>query len=142
MKDPIPQFTDVINKLSEIGIGHIHLIESRISGHSDVDSSDTLHFAFNAWKGTPVINGEYTPGSTRRLVENHSTRNIVVTYAGHSFPTQTGSTGQSIAWSSIDMIELLSVHRGPRVTSTTHSAKVTLHRFSLDFREGKCKLPG
>jgi NADPH2 dehydrogenase len=32
MRDPIPQFAKVINRLWEIRIDHIHLIEPRISG--------------------------------------------------------------------------------------------------------------
>lgn len=84
MKNPIPQFTNVIKKLQEIGIGHIHLIESRIFGDTLVDGAEKLDFAYNAWKGLILINGGYTPETARILVEEHADRNIIVTF-GRSF---------------------------------------------------------
>jgi NADPH2 dehydrogenase len=84
MKDPIPQFTDVIKKLQEIGVGHIHLIESRICGDSLADNAERLDFAYHTWKGPLLINGGYTPETALRLVEEHQDRNIVVTF-GRSF---------------------------------------------------------
>jgi NADPH2 dehydrogenase len=84
MKDPIPQFTDVINKLKDIGISHIHLIESRICGGSSVDSAENLDFAYKAWKGTFFINGGYTPDTARKPIERHPDKNIIITF-GRSF---------------------------------------------------------
>ncbi|KFY44258.1 hypothetical protein V495_03546 [Pseudogymnoascus sp. VKM F-4514 (FW-929)] len=84
MKDPVPQFTDVINKLKEIGIGHIHLIESRICGDQQVEDPETLDFAYKAWDGPILINGGYTPDTARQLAEAHPDRDIMVTF-GRSF---------------------------------------------------------
>jgi NADPH2 dehydrogenase len=84
MKDPIPQFTDVINKLKEIGIAHIHLIESCICGDSLVDSAEKLEFAYNAWKGPIFIKGEYMPDTARKLVDDYPNKDIIVTF-GRSF---------------------------------------------------------
>jgi NADPH2 dehydrogenase len=84
MKNPIPQFTDVIKKLQDIGIGHIHLIESRISGDTLVDGAEKLDFAYDAWKGPILINGGYTPETARKLVEEHVERDIIVTF-GRAF---------------------------------------------------------
>jgi NADPH2 dehydrogenase len=84
MEDPIPQFTDVIKKLQQIGIGHIHLIESRISGDVLVEGAEKLDFAYNAWKGPILINGGYTPETARKLVEEHADRDLIVTF-GRSF---------------------------------------------------------
>jgi NADPH2 dehydrogenase len=85
MKDPIPQFVDVINKLNSIGISHIHLIESRICGDLLVDGgAERLDFAYNAWKGLILVNGGYTPETARTLVEDHPERDIIVTF-GRSF---------------------------------------------------------
>lgn len=84
MKKPIPQFTDVINKLIDIGIGHIRLIESRICGDSLVESAEKLGFAYNVWKGTLLINGGYTPDTAQKLLEKHPDRNIMVSF-GRSF---------------------------------------------------------
>lgn len=80
MKDPIPQFTDVINKLSNIGIAYIHLIEPRISGDILVDTVETLDFVYDAWKGPLLIAGGYAPETARKLVENRADREILVTF--------------------------------------------------------------
>jgi NADPH2 dehydrogenase len=84
MKDPIPQFTDVINRLQRVGIGHIHLIESRISGDTLVEASETLDFAFKAFKGTVIINGGYNPETARKAVEERPDRDVIVSF-GRSF---------------------------------------------------------
>ena len=84
MKYPIPQFTDVIEKLQDIGIGHIHLIESRICGDTIVDGAEKLDFAFDAWRGPILVNGGYTAETARKLVEERVDRDIIVTF-GRSF---------------------------------------------------------
>ncbi|RFU25200.1 hypothetical protein B7463_g11136, partial [Scytalidium lignicola] len=84
MKDPIPQFTDIINKLNEIGIAYIHLIESRISGDTLVDGTEKLDFAYNTWNGPFLIAGGYTAETARKLVEDHPDKEIMVTF-GRSF---------------------------------------------------------
>ncbi|KAE9365537.1 FMN-linked oxidoreductase [Stipitochalara longipes BDJ] len=84
MKDPVSQFTDVINKLSSIGIAYIHLIEPRISGDILVDTIETLEFAYNAWKGPILVAGGYTPETARKFVEDYVDREIMVTF-GRSF---------------------------------------------------------
>ena len=72
------------NKLKGIGIGHIHLIESRISGDLLVDGVEKLDFSYNAWNGPMLINGGYAPDTARKLVEEHPDRDIMVTF-GRSF---------------------------------------------------------
>jgi NADPH2 dehydrogenase len=80
MKDPIPQFTDVINKLNRIGIAYIHLIEPRISGDTLVDSDETLDFGYNTWKGPFLIAGGYNPETARKLVEDRGDKEIMITF--------------------------------------------------------------
>ena len=84
MEDPIPQFTDAIQKFQQIGIGHIHLIESRICGDTLVESPETLNFAFEAFKGPIIVNGGYTPDSARKAVEERPDRDLMVSF-GRSF---------------------------------------------------------
>jgi NADPH2 dehydrogenase len=84
MKEPIQQFTDVINKLNSIGNAYIHLIEPRISGDRLVECPGTLDFAYNAWKGTFLVAGGYSPEAARKLVEKRGDRDIMVTF-GRSF---------------------------------------------------------
>lgn len=71
MSNPIPQFTHVIEGLRKIGIAYLHVVESRISGNADVESSDKLDFAVEAWQKTgPIfIAGGFTPDSAVHTVD-------------------------------------------------------------------------
>ncbi|PMD45856.1 putative N-ethylmaleimide reductase [Hyaloscypha variabilis F] len=81
MRDPVPQFTDVILKAKRAGIAYLHLIESRISGSDDYDSHDRLDFAIELWDGPLLIAGGYTPEEARRLVdEKYPNKEIVVIF--------------------------------------------------------------
>ncbi|KAH8678548.1 putative N-ethylmaleimide reductase [Xylariales sp. PMI_506] len=81
MEDPIPQFTDIINKASQLGIAYLHLIESRISGAGDYEGNDRLDFAYDLWKGPLLIAGGYTPEEARKLVDSdHPDKEIVVMF--------------------------------------------------------------
>ncbi|KAL6691359.1 hypothetical protein J3F84DRAFT_386937 [Trichoderma pleuroticola] len=42
MENPIPQFTDLIRRLNNIGIGYLNLIESRVSGIDYTDGTEEL----------------------------------------------------------------------------------------------------
>ncbi|KAM5343678.1 hypothetical protein ACJ41O_012215 [Fusarium nematophilum] len=90
MDDPIAQFTDVIQRLKPLGLAYLHLIESRISGATDVKSSDTdkLTFAINIWDGPLFIAGGYTPETARRLVdEEYPNKDIVVPFGRYFIST-------------------------------------------------------
>jgi NADPH2 dehydrogenase len=81
MADPIPQFTDVINKASQANIAYLHLVESRISGSEDYNGSDRLDFAYNLWHGPFLIAGGYKPDEARKLVDSeHPDKDIVVMF--------------------------------------------------------------
>jgi NADPH2 dehydrogenase len=69
MEDPIPQFTDVINKAVQSDIAYLHLVESRISGAMDYDGHDRLDFAYNLWNGPLLVAGGYTPQEAQILVD-------------------------------------------------------------------------
>jgi NADPH2 dehydrogenase len=69
MKDPIPQFEDLITRLKPLRLGYLHLVEPRVSGNSDREqpAHESLDFALRAWGGTaPVIlAGGYKPDSAK-----------------------------------------------------------------------------
>lgn len=74
MKDPIPQFTHIISELRPLGLAYLHLIEARVSGNVDnaMVLSESLDFAFQAWKGAgPIIlAGGYNLERATRALEN------------------------------------------------------------------------
>lgn len=81
MADPIPQFTDVINKAIQANIAYLHLVESRISGSEDYNGSDRLDFAYKLWNGPFLVAGGYTPEEARKLVDSeYSSKDIVVMF--------------------------------------------------------------
>ncbi|KAL7762682.1 hypothetical protein ACKLNR_009217 [Fusarium oxysporum f. sp. zingiberi] len=87
MKDPIPQFTDIINKASRLNLAYLHLIESRISGSQDCHNSggERLDFAYDLWTGAFLIAGGYKLKEAERLVdEEHPNKEIMVMF-GRNF---------------------------------------------------------
>lgn len=81
MEDPIPQFTDVINKAKQSNIAYLHLVESRVAGSSDSGDTDTLDFAYRLWNGPFLIAGGYNPQGARELVdEKHRDKEILVIF--------------------------------------------------------------
>jgi NADPH2 dehydrogenase len=85
MGDPIPQYTDLISKLNEVGLAYLHMIESRIAGDVLIQMSETLDFAYDTWKRTFLVAGGYTPETARKLVdEEHPDKEIWVGF-GRSF---------------------------------------------------------
>lgn len=89
MADPVPQFSHVIRGLKELGLAYLHVVESRISGSADVDSTDRNLFAIDIWRGTRdsavLIAGGFTPDSARRLVDDELAREDVGVVFGRYF---------------------------------------------------------
>ncbi|KAG5802475.1 hypothetical protein H9Q74_009532 [Fusarium xylarioides] len=87
MKDPITQFTDIINKASRLNLAYLHFIESRVSGSQDSQDSsgEKLDFAYDLWKGPFLIAGGYKLKEAERLVdEEHPDKDIMVMF-GRNF---------------------------------------------------------
>jgi 2,4-dienoyl-CoA reductase-like NADH-dependent reductase (Old Yellow Enzyme family) len=87
MKDPIPQFTDVVNKLKPLKLAYLHLVESRVSGNADVEGSEKVDFAIEAWNNTsPVLlAGGFKPDSAKKTVdETYKDKDVVIVF-GRSF---------------------------------------------------------
>lgn len=81
MKDPIPQFTDIITKAGQSDIAYLHLVESRISGAVDYNAHDRLDFAYDIWNGPLLVAGGYTPLEAQRLVdEKYPQKDIIVIF--------------------------------------------------------------
>ena len=71
MQDPIPQFSYLIAGLQKLKLAYLHLVESRVSGNADTETTDKIDFAVKIWGGTsPVLAaGGFTADSARRAVE-------------------------------------------------------------------------
>lgn len=79
MSEPEPQFSYLASKTAEMKLAYVHLVESRVSGNADVESTDQLDFFLDAYgKASPVIiAGGYKPDSAKDAVDakyvNHDT---------------------------------------------------------------------
>lgn len=84
MKDPIPQFTDIINQAKSLNLAYLHLVESRICGsQDDVNGSghEKLDFAYDIWNGPLLIAGGYTLQGAKDLVDRaHPDRQVMVMF--------------------------------------------------------------
>ncbi|KAL4910549.1 hypothetical protein BDW74DRAFT_172020 [Aspergillus multicolor] len=86
MEDPVPQFSDLLRKLRGLGLAYVHLVEPRISGAGDAESSDTLDFAFEVWGGeSPIIlAGGFKPETAKVAVDvQHRDRDVMIAFGRH-----------------------------------------------------------
>ncbi|RFN46043.1 putative nADPh2 dehydrogenase chain oye2 [Fusarium flagelliforme] len=87
MKNPIPQFTDVINKATNLNLGYLHLVESRICGSADDlnNGQEKLDFAYDLWKGPLLIAGGYKLDGARGLVDREHPEKEIMVMFGRDF---------------------------------------------------------
>jgi NADPH2 dehydrogenase len=84
MQDPVPQFSDVITKARRHKLAFLHLVESRVAGGQDLESSERLDFAYKLWNAPLLIAGGYQPAEARRLVdEEYPDKDILVVFGRH-----------------------------------------------------------
>jgi NADPH2 dehydrogenase len=88
METPVPQFSHFITQLHDFGLAYLHVVESRISGNADVESTDNLDFIIQGWKEPLFIAGGYRPDSARRLVDiEYPEKDIVVMFGRYFIST-------------------------------------------------------
>lgn len=83
MQDPIPQFSYFIKELKKLEIAYLHLVESRISGNADVESTEKCNFAIDIWgKTSPILlAGGFRPDSARRAAdEEYSDKDLAIVF--------------------------------------------------------------
>ena len=83
MKDPIPQFSNIITKATNLNLAYLHLIESRICGSQDDinNGQERLDFAYDLWKGPLLIAGGFKPDGAKSLVDvEHPAKEIMVMF--------------------------------------------------------------
>ncbi|KAG8674063.1 hypothetical protein FPOAC2_00037 [Fusarium poae] len=83
MENPIPQFTDIINKAKALDLAYLHLVESRICGSVDDmnNGQEKLDFAYDLWESAFLIAGGYKLQSAEDLVDReHPDKEIMVMF--------------------------------------------------------------
>ena len=87
MENPIPQFSYLVENLKKLKLSYLHLVESRISGSADVETTDKIDFAVDIWGTTsPVlVAGGFKPDSAKRLLKDKYTDQQVAVVFGRYF---------------------------------------------------------
>ncbi|KAL7624986.1 hypothetical protein AAE478_004200 [Parahypoxylon ruwenzoriense] len=86
LKDPRPQFADLIKRLSALGLEYLHLTESRFNGNADVEPSGHLDFAIDAWTAERpsailLLAGGYNPDTARHDVdEEYKDKQVCISF--------------------------------------------------------------
>lgn len=87
MADPIPQFSHLIEGLKELKLVYLHLVESRVSGSADIETTEKVDPLLKIWgKTSPVLlAGGFQPDSAKRAVEKEYTGQDVLIVFGRHF---------------------------------------------------------
>lgn len=82
MAQPIPQFSHLVRGLKEFNLAYLHLVEPRISGNADVETTDTVNFALDIWgKTSPVLlAGGFKPASAKAVSEEYPDHEVLVVF--------------------------------------------------------------
>ncbi|KAF6218169.1 hypothetical protein HO133_006128 [Letharia lupina] len=86
MAHPVPQFSHLVEGLKELKLGYLHLVESRISGNADVETTERVEPLLKIWgKTSPVLlAGGFQPDSAKRAVEKEYTgQDIMIVFGRH-----------------------------------------------------------
>ncbi|PVI06067.1 FMN-linked oxidoreductase [Periconia macrospinosa] len=88
MKDPVPQFSDLISKVAELKLAYIHLVSSRISGNADKEGAEELDPLLKLFDGPILVAGGFKADSAKRLVdEEHPDKDLVVVFGRYFLST-------------------------------------------------------
>jgi NADPH2 dehydrogenase len=88
LSDPYPQFSDTIKQLDTLGLAYIHLVEPRVSGSTDIESSHSLDPLLELWSGPVLLAGGYTPELAKKTVnEEKKERDVVVVFGRYFIST-------------------------------------------------------
>jgi len=83
MADPVPQFSYLAKGLKELKLAYLHVVESRVDGNADVESTDKVDFLIDIWgKTSPVlVAGGFRPASAKRAVdEEYADHDIAIVF--------------------------------------------------------------
>ncbi|KAK4552800.1 hypothetical protein LTR86_010134 [Recurvomyces mirabilis] len=83
MEDPVPQFSYVMQELKKLKLAYVHLVESRISGNADVETTEKIDPFIDIWAGTSpiLVAGGFKPDSARRAVdEEYKDKDILIVF--------------------------------------------------------------
>jgi len=90
MEDPIPQFSYLLQELKKLKLAYVHLVESRIAGNADVETTEKINPFIDIWAGTSpiLIAGGFKRDSARRAVnEEYKDKDIAIVFGRYFIST-------------------------------------------------------
>jgi NADPH2 dehydrogenase len=87
MKDPLPQFTDIMKRLDAFNLAYLHLVQARASGSTDVEGYESLDPLLPYYSGKLLIAGGMKAEDAKKLVEEHKGRDIVAVFGRYFIST-------------------------------------------------------
>ena len=88
MQDPIPQFTDIMQRLNSFGLAYLHLVEARVSGNADVEGYDSLNPLLPHYTSGPIlIAGGLKAEDAKKIMEEHKDRDVVAVFGRYFIST-------------------------------------------------------
>lgn len=85
MKDPIPQFTYLVEQLKQLNLAYLHIIEARVKGNDDFEgaqSSESIQFLIDAWADTSpvIVAGGYNGERARKAADGIYGQDVLVAF--------------------------------------------------------------
>jgi NADPH2 dehydrogenase len=90
MEDPIPQFSYLTRELKKLNLAYLHLVESRIAGNADVETTEKIDPFIDIWANTSpiLIAGGFKPDSAKRAVdEEYKDKDVVIVFGRYFIST-------------------------------------------------------
>ncbi|KAL4938365.1 hypothetical protein BDV06DRAFT_231907 [Aspergillus oleicola] len=85
MADPIPQFSYFVEKLKDMKLGFLHVIESRVINNVDCEKTEGIDFLLRIWGRTsPVlVAGGYTPANAEEALAEYKDNDVAIVFGRH-----------------------------------------------------------
>ncbi|KAL4911441.1 hypothetical protein BDW74DRAFT_184776 [Aspergillus multicolor] len=85
MADPVPQFSYITEKLKEMGLAYLHVIESRVINNVDCEKTEGIEFMLVIWgKTSPVlVAGGYNDKNCHAAFEEYKGNDVAVVFGRH-----------------------------------------------------------
>ena len=90
MDDPIPQFSHLIKGLKEQKLAYLHIVESRVAGNADVETTEKNDVFIDLWgKTSPIfIAGGFKPASSLKAAdEEYNDKDIGIVFGRYFIST-------------------------------------------------------
>ena len=89
MKDPLPQFSYVVEKLKALDLAYIHFVESRVSGNADQEPTGSNDPFIDIWANqSPVLlAGGFKPDSAVRDAKKYEDKDLAIVFGRYFIST-------------------------------------------------------